>query len=85
MEESIFNKNVKLQNRRTHPNYRESDDFALEAEINYEKDLLEQAKGLHENGPDAFKPALKITYENFKLKQHIRTLEGQFTENLGEC
>ena len=42
----------------------------MEAKVNYETDLLEQAKMLH-----AFKPTLKITYENFKLKGQVKAME----------
>ena len=49
----------------------------MEAEVNYEADLLDQAKMLQDGGPDAFKPTLKITYENFKLKGQIKAMEQQ--------
>ena len=32
---------------------------------------------LQDGGPDAFKPTLKITYENFKLKGQIKAVEQQ--------
>ena len=32
---------------------------------------------LQDGGPDAFKPTLKITYENFKLKGQVKAIEQQ--------
>ena len=49
----------------------------MEAEANYEADLLEQAKMLQDGGPEAFRPTLKITYENFKLKGQVKAMEQQ--------
>ena len=45
--------------------------------MNYEVDLLDQAKVLQDGGPDAFKPTLKISYENFKLKGQVKAMEQQ--------
>ena len=52
-------------------------DFATEAEISYEADILEQANMLQDEGPEAFKPTLKVTYENFKLKGKVKAIEHQ--------
>lgn len=73
---------TKLEARKTHPDYPGGEDFAQEAELNTERDLLEKAKNLHGNGPDAFKPTLKITHENFLLKQPIKTLQGEMQRTL---
>ena len=70
-------KQQQLNERKKNSDYSATEDFAMEAEVNYETDLLEQANMLQDGGPDAFKPTLKITYENFKLKGQIKTVEQQ--------
>lgn len=69
LEGSIDDKITKLQAQRALPSYPEGEYFALEAEVSYEQDLLEQTRNLHENGPDIFRSTLKMTHENFRLKQ----------------
>ena len=66
-----------LNERKKSQDYPATEDFAMEAEVNYETDLLEQAKMLQDGSPDAFKPTLKITYENFKIKGQIKAVEQQ--------
>lgn len=82
LEESIRNKETRIRDRKAQQEYPEHHDFALEAELTYEIDLLQQAKHLHEISPEAFKPTLKITHENFQLKQQIKTLTGQLQRAL---
>ena len=77
LELSIYNKQQKLAERRKSSDFPTTQDFATEAEISYEADLLDQANVLQDGGPDAFKPTLKITYENFKLKGHVKAMEQQ--------
>ena len=80
LELSIHNKQQKLNERRKSSNFPTTQDFATEAEINYEADLLEQANMLQDGGPEAFKPTLKITYENFKLKGQVKAIEQQLQQ-----
>ena len=35
---------------------------------------------LQDGGPEAFKPTLKITYENFKLKGQVKAMEQQLDQ-----
>ena len=77
LELSIDAKERQLNERKKSQDYPSTEDFAMEAELNYETDLLEQAKMLQDGGPDAFKPTLKITYENHKLKGQIKGVEQQ--------
>lgn len=77
LELSICTKQQQLNGRKKNSDYPATEDFAMEAEVNYETDLLEQAKMLQDGGPDAFKPTLKITYENFKLKGQVKAMEQQ--------
>ena len=49
----------------------------MEADLNYEEDLRNQALHLQDEGPDAFKTTLKIAHENFNLQQKNKVLEQE--------
>ena len=77
LELSIYNKQQKLIERRKSNDFPTMQDFATEAQISCEADLLEHANVLQDGGLKAFKPTLKITYENFKLKGQVKAIEQQ--------
>ena len=77
LELSIYTKQQRLSKRKKNSDYLATDDFAMETKVNYETNLLEQAKMLQDGGPDAFNPTLKITYKNFKLKGQVKAMEQQ--------
>ena len=56
LELSIHNKQQKLAERGKCGDFPTTQDFATEAKMNYEVDLLDQAKVPQDGGPDAFKP-----------------------------
>ena len=80
LELSIQHKQQKLAERGKCNDFPTTQDFAMEAEMHYEEDLLDQAKMLQDGGPEAFKPTLKITYENFKLKGQVKAMEQQLDQ-----
>ena len=75
LELSINTKQQKLNERKKSSDYLAIEDFSMEAEVNYEDGLLDQANMLQNGGPEVFKSTLKITYENFKLKGQVKAME----------